>query len=38
MSEVSPVVQIVIEEEHIELFATESDDETFYGDWNDSGL
>ena len=26
------------EEEYIELFGTESDDETFYGDWSEFGL
>ena len=30
-TEVALVVQIVTEEEYIELFGTESDDETFYG-------
>ena len=30
-TEVAPVVQIVTDEEYIELFGTESDDETFYG-------
>ena len=34
----TPVVKIVTEEEHIELFGTESDDETFYGDWSEIGL
>ena len=29
----APVIQIVTEEEYIELFGTESDDETFDGDW-----
>ena len=31
-------VQIVTEEEYIELFGAESDDETFDGDWNETGL
>ena len=34
----APVVQIVTEEEYIELFGTESDDKTFYGDWSEIGL
>ena len=33
-TEVAPVVQIVTEKEYIELFGTESDDKTFYGDWS----
>ena len=37
-TEVAPVVPIVTEEDHIDLFGTESDDETFYGDWSEIGL
>ena len=37
-TEVAPVVQIVTEEEYIELFGTERDDETLYGDWSEIGL
>ena len=37
-TEMAPVVQIVTEAEYIELFGTESDDETFYGDWSEIGL
>ena len=37
-TEVAPVVQIVIEQEYIELFGTESDDETFDGDWDEVEL
>ena len=33
-----PSVQIVTEEEYIELFGTESDDETFYGHRSEIGL
>ena len=32
------VVQIVTEEEYIDLFATRSDDKTFYEDWSEIGL
>ena len=32
------VVQIVTEEEYIELLGTESNGETFYGDWSEIGL
>ena len=34
----APVFQLVTEEEYIELFGTESDDETFYADWSEIGL
>ena len=34
----APVVQIITEEEFIELFGTESNDKTFYGDWNEIGV
>ena len=37
-TEVAPVVQILTAEEYIELFRTESDDETFDGNWNEIGL
>ena len=37
-TEVAQVVQIVTEEEYIELFGTESHDETFYEDCNENEL
>ena len=38
-TEVAPVVQIITEEEYIhELFGTESNYKTFYGDWSEIGL
>ena len=37
-TKVAPVVLIVTEEEYIELFGTESYDETFDGDWSEIGL
>ena len=36
-TEVASVVQIVTEEVYIELFGTKSDDETFDGDWSETG-
>ena len=37
-TEVAPAVQVVTEEDYIKLFGTESDDETFYGNWSEIGL